>query len=158
MTVQVKDMVLEKVAIGPVSARVYQGAEFGKGAPIVLFFHGGAFLDRDRPASRQVRLLRAWRKPVRSLRSLTTTRRSATSFQSRWKSATPFFPILPTSAPPALAIAISLLLIAGEEAGGNIAAGVALKARDHYADALDGQILISPLLDPFMGTVLHPQG
>jgi len=43
MTVQVKDMVFEKVAIGPVSTRVYQGAEYGKGSPIVLFFHGGAF-------------------------------------------------------------------------------------------------------------------
>jgi acetyl esterase/lipase len=46
----------------------------------------------------------------------------------------------------------SLLLVAGEEAGGNIAASVAFKARDHYADALDGQVLISPLVDPFMGT------
>jgi len=44
MAVHVKDIVLEKVATGPVSARVYQGAEFGKGSPIVLFFHGGAFL------------------------------------------------------------------------------------------------------------------
>ena len=31
MAVQVKDIVLEKVATGPVSARVYQGAEWAKG-------------------------------------------------------------------------------------------------------------------------------
>ena len=29
---------------------------------------------------------------------------------------------------------------------------MALKARDHFANELDGQVLISPLLDPFMGT------
>ncbi len=52
----------------------------------------------------------------------------------------------------------SLLIVAGEEAGGNIAAGVAFKARDHYADALDGQVLISPLLDPIHGNVVDPQG
>ena len=31
MTVEWKDMMLDKVAIGPVSARVYQGADYGKG-------------------------------------------------------------------------------------------------------------------------------
>src|SRR6187549_2396580 len=54
MSVDVKDMMLDKVAIGPVSARVYQGAEFAKGPPIVLFFGGGAFLDqglRDCPVA-----------------------------------------------------------------------------------------------------------
>lgn len=44
MSVQVKDMVLDKLAVGPVSARVYQGAEYGKGPPVVLFFHAGAFM------------------------------------------------------------------------------------------------------------------
>ena len=44
------------------------------------------------------------------------------------------------------------MIIGGEESGGNIAAAVAFKARDHFANQLDGQVLISPLLDPFMGT------
>lgn len=44
------------------------------------------------------------------------------------------------------------LLIAGEEAGGNLAAGVALMARDRKAPPLAGQILISPMLDPALAT------
>src|SRR4051794_32442925 len=54
MTVEWKDMMLDKVAIGPVSARIYQGADYGKGPPIVLYLHGGAFLDSDRHVDRPV--------------------------------------------------------------------------------------------------------
>ncbi len=40
-----------------------------------------------------------------------------------------------------------LLYVAGEEAGGNLAAALALMARDQQAPALAGQILLSPMLD-----------
>jgi acetyl esterase len=43
------------------------------------------------------------------------------------------------------------LYVAGEEAGGNIAAAVAMMARDR-GDELAGQILVDPLLDPCIGT------
>jgi acetyl esterase/lipase len=45
----------------------------------------------------------------------------------------------------------SSVFVAGEESGGNLAAGLALMARDRRA-ALAGQILVSPMLDPVMGT------
>jgi len=45
----------------------------------------------------------------------------------------------------------SSVFVAGEEAGGNLAAALALMARDRQA-ALAGQILLSPMLDPVMGT------
>ena len=51
-----------------------------------------------------------------------------------------------------LATRKSFLFVAGEEAGGNLAAGVALMARDQGEKALRGQILLSPMLDPFMAT------
>ncbi|ARP84803.1 alpha/beta hydrolase [Bordetella genomosp. 9] len=44
------------------------------------------------------------------------------------------------------------LFVAGEEAGGNIAACTALMARDRRGPPLEGQILFSPLLDASMGT------
>lgn len=44
------------------------------------------------------------------------------------------------------------LFVAGEEAGGNIAAAVALMARDLHEPALAGQILLSPMLDPCLAT------
>ena len=43
------------------------------------------------------------------------------------------------------------LYVAGEEAGGNIAAAVAMMARDR-GDPLAGQVLVDPLLDPCVGT------
>lgn len=42
--------------------------------------------------------------------------------------------------------------LAGEEAGANIAAAVALMARDRQGPALSGQILLSPMLDPCLAT------
>jgi acetyl esterase len=45
----------------------------------------------------------------------------------------------------------SAVYIAGEEAGGNLAAALALMARDRRVP-LGGQILFSPMLDPVMGT------
>jgi acetyl esterase len=46
-----------------------------------------------------------------------------------------------------LAAAAVPLIVAGEEAGGNLAAAVALMARDRHGPALAGQILLSPMLD-----------
>ena len=44
------------------------------------------------------------------------------------------------------------VFLAGEEAGGNLAAAVALMARDRHGPELAGQILLSPMLDPCMAT------
>jgi acetyl esterase len=44
------------------------------------------------------------------------------------------------------------LWVAGEEAGGNLAAVVALMARDRGEPPLAGQILLSPMLDPCVAT------
>lgn len=46
----------------------------------------------------------------------------------------------------------ALLYLAGEEAGGNLAAAVGLMARDQAHPPLAGQILLSPMLDPCVGT------
>ena len=44
------------------------------------------------------------------------------------------------------------LYVAGEEAGGNLAAALALMARDQQSPVLAGQILLSPMLDPCLAT------
>ncbi|MCK8787044.1 alpha/beta hydrolase [Roseomonas sp. NAR14] len=44
------------------------------------------------------------------------------------------------------------LYVAGEEAGGNLAAALALMARDRREPPLAGQILLSPMLDPRLAT------
>lgn len=50
------------------------------------------------------------------------------------------------------------LFVAGEEAGGNIAAALALMARDQRAPHLAGQLLISPMLDPQLGSASMREG
>ncbi|MCV3768002.1 alpha/beta hydrolase fold domain-containing protein [Rhizobium sp. TRM95796] len=149
MPVDVKDMVFDKVAIGPVSTRIYQGADYSKGAPVLLYFGAGAFLGspmRDNAAAECLAgagaivvvpdyispLGGAFPKPLEvgfSIFSYLAKKRAGLGDRK------------------------SLLLIGGEEAGGNIAAAVAFKARDHLARELDGQVLLSPLVDPFMGSV-----
>lgn len=44
------------------------------------------------------------------------------------------------------------LFVAGEEAGANIATALTLMARDQHHPPIAGQILISPMLDPSLGT------
>ncbi len=46
----------------------------------------------------------------------------------------------------------SRLFVAGEEAGGNLAAALALMARDRLGPPIAGQILLSPMLDAGMAT------
>ena len=46
----------------------------------------------------------------------------------------------------------SKLFVAGEEAGGNLAAALALMCRDRLLPKLAGQILLSPMLDPRLAT------
>lgn len=50
------------------------------------------------------------------------------------------------------------LFVAGEEAGGNLAAALALMARDQRAPALAGQLLMLPMLDPQLGSASMRNG
>jgi acetyl esterase len=54
-----------------------------------------------------------------------------------------------------LAHATAPLFVAGEEAGGNLAAAVAMISRDRGGPALAGQILLSPMLDVCVATASH---
>ncbi|MGV0820430.1 alpha/beta hydrolase fold domain-containing protein [Martelella sp. AMO21009] len=147
MTVEIKDMSLDNVAVGRVEVRVYQGAEYAKGPPVLIYFQGGAFHHTGLTPCPMAECLAGqgaivvvpdynvqgsvFPKPLEvgfSIFSYMAKKRAG--FGDRK----------------------SLLIIGGEEAGGNLATAVALKARDHFANELDGQVLASPLLDPFMGS------
>lgn len=54
--------------------------------------------------------------------------------------------------------ASTALFVAGEEAGGNLAAALALMARDQRAPTLAGQLLVSPMLDPALGSASMRDG
>ncbi|TCL65134.1 alpha/beta hydrolase [Rhizobium sp. BK251] len=149
MNVQWKDVMLEKVALGPVSARVYHGADCSKAPPVVLYLHGGAFLDTDAETDRPVAMSLAGTGAVVVAADYGSCSKNA--FPKVLECAYSILAYLSNKRMD-LGSKKSLLFVAGEEAGGNIAAGVALKARDLMPGSLDGQLLISPLLDPFMGT------
>ena len=133
MTVEWKDMMLDKVAIGPVSARIYQGADYGKGPPIVLYLHGGAFLDSDKNVDRPVAMSLA--KAGAIVVAADYSSLSGNVFPKALEVSFSVFTYLANKR-AGLGDRKSLLFVAGEEAGGNVAAGVALKARDRVATPL----------------------
>lgn len=133
----------------PVRARLYGERVRGTTAPLVLHFHGGTFVCGDLDNGRNVgRLLAGAGAVVVSLDY-------------------PLAPKAPFPEPIEVGFAAlewvykqrmklagrgAQLFLAGEEAGGNLAAAVALMARDRAHPPLAGQILLSPMLDPCAGT------
>jgi acetyl esterase len=143
-----KVVTLDGVAGEPIAARVYHGDVDMKTAPVVLYLHGGAFLDMAANVDRPIAATLADAGAI--VVDADCSGPSQNGFPKVLECA---FGVLEYLARKrVLGGKKSLLLVAGEESGGNVAAGVALKARDRMPDMLDGQILISPLLDPFMGT------
>lgn len=135
---------------GPVSARLYRRDEDrAQAGALVLHLHGGAFapgglaqgecvaqlaaqagavvVDVDYPAGPQHPFPAALRLLGSLLQALYRRR-------LRWAGRG------------------ARLFVAGEEAGGNLAAALALMARDQGGPPLAGQVLIGPMLNPCLGT------
>jgi acetyl esterase/lipase len=134
---------------GLVRVRIYRSAYAAPTAPAVLHLHGGSFI----------------------LGSLDSGRAAATLLAEAGAIVTSVdYPLAPEHRfPKALDIAFEVLsflgrgkaawsgkkvplYVAGEEAGGNLAAALALMARDQKSPSLAGQILLSPMLDPCLAT------
>ncbi len=132
-----------------IPVRIYRDDDTPRSAPLVLHLHGGAFVDGcidcGRPvaellASAKVVVVSAgyplapacqFPKPLQaSYCALTLVHRD----RARWASKN------------------SPIFVAGEEAGGNLAASLALMARDQGVPPLSGQILLSPMLDACLAT------
>jgi acetyl esterase len=133
------------IKAGSMGARLYVPGMVKRPEPVVLHFHGGAFtrgsidtgravatllaeagaavVSTDYPRAPEHRFPCALEMAFDALADLHLRRREFSSHKS-------------------------LLLVAGEEAGANLAASLALIARDRRSVPLAGQILISPMLDP----------
>jgi acetyl esterase len=136
-------------AEAPMPLRIYRKGPSAPAAPLVLHLHSGAFVAGGLDNGRTVATL------------LAETGAVVVSVD---------YPLAPRHPfPQALEAAFgtlqwlhrtrgkwagrkSRLFVAGEEAGGNIAAGLALMARDQQRPDLAGQILLSPMLDPRVAT------
>lgn len=134
---------------GPVPVRIYRGSSPAKAPPLVLHLYGSTFLDGALANGQAIATLLA--------------RAGAVVVAADYSKANehPFPKALELSFDllgrlcglrAKLADKKSPLYVAGEEAGGNIAAGLALMARDQHLGGLRGQILLSPMLDPCMAT------
>jgi acetyl esterase/lipase len=137
---------------GPLKARLYAaGAARARRDTLVVFFHGGGFVAGDLDDADAF------------LRHLAGVSHTPVVLASNYTLATvrPF----PAAVEDAHAVLLwakknktklgwngKHLLVAGIEAGANLAAVCALMARDRGAPKLAGQILLMPMLDPGLST------
>lgn len=142
----------EELDAGPatrVPTRIYRPGGSDRAAPLVLHLHGGAFINGSLDTGHEISKLLASSGAVvvaadyprapefRFPHALEVTFALLTRLhrnRGRWAGRK------------------SAIFVAGEEAGGNLAAGLALMARDRHMPPLAGQILISPMLDPRLAT------
>ncbi|MEI5678348.1 alpha/beta hydrolase [Mesorhizobium sp. CCNWLW179-1] len=132
-----------------VPVRLYRGDALAKAPPLVMHLHGGSFLGGSLATGQAIATLLAEAGAVvvsadyscanehpfpRALQLSYEVLGRVCGQRAKW------------------ADKKSALFVAGEEAGGNLAAGLALMCRDQHFGALQGQILLSPMLDPFMAT------
>ncbi|SFU52248.1 alpha/beta hydrolase [Pseudoduganella namucuonensis] len=141
-------------ASGPLAARIYaaaEGAPAAKRDSLIVFFHGGGFVSGDLEEGDEF------------LRSLVSCDQRHVVLASTYTLATasPF----PAAVEDAHAVLMwakknksklgwsgKRMLVAGIEAGANLAAVCSLMARDRGGPTLAGQILIMPMLDPGLST------
>jgi acetyl esterase/lipase len=132
------------------SMRLYRDTGTARTAPLVLHLHGGAFVGGSLDAGRPVATMLAKAGAI---------------------VASAAYPLAPDCRfPEPLEVSFQALkavydgrvnwasrkspvYVAGEEAGGNLAAGLALISRDRTVPPLAGQILLSPMLDPCLATM-----
>lgn len=132
-----------------IAARVYGRRRPGAPSPLVVHFHGGAFVsgDLDAGACMAQLLVEAGAIALSVAYPLAPAHRFPEAveaaydalqwaFRHRYK----------------LAGAGTQVFVAGDEAGGNLAAAVALVSRDRAHPPLAGQVLVAPMLDPWVGT------
>jgi len=135
------------LSIPVADGNVHQALRFGDmvaGAPLVLHLHGGAFVSAP-PAGRTTVAARLLVEAGACVVSLHYPLAPAHPFPAALDAAYASLLHLRRACP-------APLLVAGEEAGGNLAAGVARMARDRQEPALAGQILCSALLSPLLAT------
>ena len=140
------DSTIEVAEGQDVAVRMYGRKKAGQASPLVVHFHGGAFTTGDLDNGCTVATL---------LESVGAVVVSVA------------YPLTPFPQPVDTGYDVlkwvhrnraklggqgALVYLAGEEAGGNLAAAVGLMARDQSHPPLAGQILLSPMLDPCVGT------
>ena len=148
MTIACTDETMKWEAVD-IPARVYRGDKTPRSAPLVLHLHGGAFVGGSLEGGRTVSTILADAGAIvvsagyplapecrfpKPLMASYCALQGVYGSRAKWASKK------------------SGIYVAGEEAGGNLAASLAMLARDQGIPPLAGQILLSPMLDPCLAT------
>ncbi|MGV3634538.1 MAG: alpha/beta hydrolase [Pseudorhodoplanes sp.] len=132
-----------------VQTRIYRPANAAPLRPAVLHLHGGSFIYGGLEAGRAAAMLLAEAGAI--VTSVDYPLAPEHRFPKALDAAFEVLSLL-SRGKAAWSGRKAPLYVAGEEAGGNLAAALALMARDQKAPALAGQILLSPMLDPCLAT------
>lgn len=143
----------QEIALDPseaTSVRIYDRGIHAKEPPIVLYLGGGAFQRRAAPTE-EAPVARALAEGGAVVMEADLGGWQENTFPDALERA---FAILAgiRKCRRHYGSTRSMLFVAGDEAGGNVAAGLALKARDQIPGELRGQILLSPMIDPSMAS------
>lgn len=143
------DRVIQPARGAALAVRLHGRRRSGQTVPLVLHFHGGAFVKGNLDSSAAVAGLLAEAgaivlsidyplAPAHPFPAALEAGQAALdwAWKHRGKLAGPGAPVW----------------VAGEEAGGNLATSLALMARDRQHPPLAGQILLSPMLNPCVAT------
>ena len=143
------DITIPVAGRDPLHARIYGRRRAGVAAPLVLHFHGGAFVSGDLDSGACIaRLLAEVDAIVVSVAyPLAPEHRFPDAVEAGYAALQWVH-----KQRNKLAGNGAQVYLAGDEAGGNLAASVALVARDRAEPPLAGQILVAPMLDPCVGT------
>lgn len=133
----------------PIPARVYGKRRAGATSPLVVHFHGGAFVSGDLESGECMAqlLVEAGAVVVSVAYPLAPAHRFPAAVDAAYSALEWTHKHRAKLAGPRAPV-----YVAGDEAGGNLAAAVALVARDRAHPPLAGQVLVAPMLDPWVGT------
>jgi acetyl esterase len=135
---------------GPLPVRIHGRKTPGTARPLILHFHAGAFVSGTLDSGSAVPALLAEAGAVAV--SLDYPLAPGHPFPQAVEAGYRALRWLQSQRQRLGGSTEAPLFVAGEEAGGNLAAAVALMARDRQGPALAGQILLSPMLDVCVAT------
>jgi acetyl esterase/lipase len=138
-------------AQGPLAARLYVSGVPVKRDTLIVFFHGGGFVGGDLQESDEFLRHLAQCNDERAVLASNYTLATVSPFPAAVEDAHAVL-LWATKNKAKLGWSGKKLVVAGIEAGANLAAVGALMARDRAAPKLAGQILVMPMLDPGLST------
>ena len=141
-------------AEGPLAARLYLGSAAGAQAKrdtLIVFFHGGGFVSGDLQEADEFLRHLAECNVERAVLASNYTLATVKPFPAAVEDAHAVL-LWASKHKAKLGWSGKKLVVAGIEAGANLAAVCSLMARDRVAPKLAGQILIMPMLDPGLST------